>query len=233
MSALVLQVMNLIADALVFIFVGYFFIEYKNREQDLKKKENKVDADYHQVVDTALSKERKILEDATSEADKIITDAKVLNADSKELVNQALQKMVVAMQQEVTDEANNFLKSYQVSIQQLSMQSIYNYQSITKGLEIDLQKIADDLKVNLVNISNGLQADLAKQINEFHTTLLPAMQKELDEYKNIRFKQADKTINEVIQRVGVELLNKSITVEDHKTLMVEALEKAKKEGVFD
>jgi hypothetical protein len=82
-------------------------------------------------------------------------------------------------------------------------------------------------------MAKGLGVDLQKQIKDFHESLLPGLEKELEIYKQVRFKQADQTITEVVQKVAQEILNKSLTVSDHQAIMLEALEKAKKEGVFD
>jgi hypothetical protein len=77
-----------------------------------------------------------------------------------------------------------------------------------------------------------MEAELQKQTATFRDSLLPQMEQELDEYKKIRLQQADRTITQVIQEVSQEILNKSISLDDHQRLLIEALEKAKKEGVF-
>jgi hypothetical protein len=59
------------------------------------------------------------------------------------------------------------------------------------------------------------------------------MQKELDGYKQSRINQIEQMISRVIQEASQEILNKSISVDDHQKLLMESLEKAKKEGVFD
>jgi vacuolar-type H+-ATPase subunit H len=233
MPAQMFEIIHLVADILIFAFVGYFFLVFRRREEDLKLKESKADTQYHQVVDNALNKERKILDDATVEADKIINDARYVNRDLGEKVNQALLKMVTDIQTDAVNASNNFLNSYQSSLGQLSVQSLSNYQNISKALETDLQKFARDLETALAEMAKGLGTDLQKQIKDFHESLLPALEKELEAYKQMRIKQADQTITEVVQRVAQEVLNKSLTIPDHQALLTEALEKAKKEGVFD
>jgi len=224
---------TLAADCLIFVFVGYFFLVFRKREAELKKRESKADTEYHAVVDNALNKERKILDDATSEADKIVNDAKYVNREISEKVNQALQKMVVDIQKDATDSATNFLGKYQEALKQMSGQSLSGYQKITRDMETDLQNFAGELEAALKNMGLSLGVDLQNQIKNFHESLLPGLEKELEAYKQLRLKQADQTINQVIQRVSQEILNKSMTISDHQALMTEALERAKKEGVFD
>lgn len=210
MLAQAFQIVTLIADVVIFIFVGYYLLEFRVKEKELDKKEEKIDTNYHQVVDNALSKERKILEDATNEANVIITGAQYITTDSKKAVDHALEQMVVDINKESATTAQNFMTSYQTSLQQLANQSLAEYQNIMKGLE----------------------ADLKKQVKDFHDSLLPDLKKELDEYKEVRMQQAEQLITAIIRKVSQEVLNKSISLEDHQALLIESLERAKKEGIF-
>jgi flagellar biosynthesis/type III secretory pathway protein FliH len=74
---------------------------------------------------------------------------------------------------------------------------------------------------------------MQSQMQNFRDSLLPQMQKELDAYKQQRFSEADKTINKIIQDIAQKVLNKSLSLEDHQNLIIESLEKSRKEGVFE
>lgn len=209
MSAL-LQILSIYANLSVIVFIIYYFWNFQGRDKELRKKEGKIDSEYHQIVDNALTKERKILEDATNEANVIITGAQYITNDSKKTIDHALDQMVAEVQKESSDTANNFLNTYQASLQQLANQSLSEYQGIMKSLEADLQK----------------------QIKDFHDSLLPNLKKELDDYKEIRMKETEQLITAIVRKVSQEVLNKSLSLEDHQQLLIESLEKAKKEGVF-
>ena len=222
MPALLFQIVTLSADLLIFIFFGYYFLKFARKEKEIEKKETKIDADYHRVVDDALARERKILDDATTEshhlvedattqADHIITGAEYVSSASKETVNQALQKMVLSIEKEAIDTAQTFARSYQASLTQLSASSLNDFQTVVKSLELDLQK----------------------QSSAFHETLFMQMKQELEEYKKERMKQTDALITRIIQKASQEIFNKTIPLADHEALVLAALEKAKKEGVFD
>lgn len=185
--------------------------EIETRETDLQKKEVKLDSDYHQVVDSTLSKERKIIDDATKQASAILSNTKYVSDASKTTVDQALQRMISAIQQDTAQSSNEILTKYKNYLQQTSGKSLENLNLVTKEFETDLQK----------------------QLGEFKKTLLPQLQKELEVYKTKRFQQADKVIEKVIQEVSQIVFSKSISLEDHKNLILESLERARKEGVFD
>jgi hypothetical protein len=211
MPNLPFQVITFIADLAILIFVIYYFRKLGVKEKELEQKENKIDTQYHQVVDDALTKERKILAYATSESDEIIAQAKHVNQGVKDEVNQALQMMVVDIQKQAHDAALTFTNNYQSSLTQLSQQSLGQFQKISQDLQLDLKN----------------------QIKQFHESLLPNLEKELSEYKKTRLQQIDTTVSQIIQKASQEIINKSISLDDHKELVLKSLEIAKKEGVFD
>lgn len=206
-----MQILSLVVDATVILFAVYFFLRIRSKEKELQQKEGKIDSEYHEIVNTALARERKILDDATNEADKIISEAKYFNRGSTEEVNKALQMMVVDVQREATTAASNFLSDYQASLNQVSVKSLGGFENVVKELE----------------------SDLRSQVKNFNEALLPGLEKELAEYKRIRMEQVDKSVRRIVQISAQEILNKAISLDDHEELVIAALERAKKEGVFD
>src|SRR5215469_11201570 len=93
LPATLFQILTIAADLVLFLFVWYYIWELRSKEKAIEKERLKTDTNFHHVVDEALSKERKILDDATKEASKIITDTKFLANDSQQTVGQALEKM--------------------------------------------------------------------------------------------------------------------------------------------
>lgn len=205
------QTMSLTADLVLFLFVGSYMMKLYSREKELEKREKKADTEYHQVVDDALSKERRILEDATTEANQIISETEFVSQASKDSIDAALDQMKKDIQNETQAAAHNFRTSYQHELQKLTNQSLHDFQ----------------------NISKELQDALHKQVSEFHTSMLPALEKELDSYKQARIKQTEQMIKGIIQKVSQDVLSKSISLDDHQKLLIDSLDKAKREGMFD
>jgi hypothetical protein len=210
MPILPIEIFIIVINLIIFIFCGYYLLKIRNKEIDLEKKTGIVDANYHQIVDNALTKERRILDDATQEAGKIIVDAQYVKKSAEEAVDKALRQMMTNVQNESTKTAGNFINSYNSSLQGLSNNSINDFKTTTKTMEDNLQK----------------------QMDEFRNSLLPNLEKELDNYKQVRLKQSEESITKIIQLAAEEIFNKSIPIEDHQKLLFDCLEKAKAEGVF-
>lgn len=211
MPELLIQIITLVTNIILVSFVSYYLLSMRAKEKKIRDREQQTDAKYHHIVDEALAKERKILDDATHEADQIITGANYIKQDSQESIDKTLKLIVQELQKDSLDTSKAFMESYTASLQSISHQSVQDFQGTVKQLQTDLQR----------------------QIATFHQSLLPNLEKELDEYKQMRLKQTDQMITRVVQKTSQEVLNKTIPMEDHHALMTEALEKAKKEGVFN
>jgi F0F1-type ATP synthase membrane subunit b/b' len=218
MPNLPLQLATFIADCVVIFFTVYFIAkitkrekQLEERERELAKKEGKIDIDYHQVVDNALTKERKILEDAVSQSKVIIANTQYVSHDSKTIIDKALTEMVIDIKKDSSDIGRQFIDNYKYFLNKVSATSLTDFQNIAKQFGVNLDV----------------------QIKDFSKNLLPNLEKEIEAYKQERIKGVNKTIERIIQSVSQKALNKSIPVSDHSDLILEALEKAKKEGIFD
>jgi len=244
MSNQLFQMISLITDGVLFFFVIFYLFTLGRKEKKFDEKEQKLNTEYHQIVENAIARHRKILDDATMESaqiigaashqaeqiiagtqyisqiakvtidqamQKLVVEAQTISTNSQLSLDQSSQKLVVDVQKEAFDTARDLMNTYSTTLKQSSNASVTNFQNIIKQMEIDLQK----------------------QIKEFRDTMLPKMESDLEEYKQIRLKQTEVMVNKIIQRASQEILKKSLTLDDHEKLMIESLEKAKMEGVFE
>ncbi len=206
-----MQFATIVGDLLVFIFFLTYIFRLREKEKLLTKNEEQQTPTITTSLMMQIAKERKILEDAAYEANQIIAGTKYVATSTKDAMDLALKKMEGSMQNEANTTSGEFTKSYAASLQQVAKQSLADFQNVTKTMEEELQK----------------------QTREFRDSLLPQLEKDLDDYKKLRLQQADRTVTHIIQEVSQQILNKSLPLEDHQRLLLEALEKAKKQGVFD
>lgn len=203
-------ILTLASTILVSLLVIFYFFSLHGREKELEKKESAVDTDYHHVVDEALSKERKIIDDATAEAGQIITQSKYLTTQSQKEVSDAIKIVITEIQRQGSNISREFASEYTNSLRGLTSESLKEFQIIM----------------------TQLQTDLKKQNKEFQDTLLPEIQKEVESYKKARMQEVDQAVTGIVQKASQEIFNKSISMEDHQTVVTQSLEKAKKEGLF-
>ena len=207
----IFQVITIVADLIIFLFAGYYFLELRSKEKKIEDTETKVDTNYHQIVDDALSKERKILEDAAMEADRIVTNAQYVQQTTKEAIDQALSELVKQIQRESVETATKFMEDYSTSLKQIATTSLTDFK----------------------DVSLGLQTDLQQQIKSFRESLLPNLEKELEQYRATRLKETEEMVRKIVEKASQDVFNKSLSLDDHQKLLTDSLEKAKAEGVFD
>lgn len=244
MPNLLFQVITLVFNLVIVVFVVFYFLSLRKREQEVHKKENRIDNDYEQVVGNGMARERQILENAVNQSSqimnvathqanqilagtqyisqttkatldnavqKLVVDVENVSSSSKITLDQTLQKIATDVHREAFDAGKDMTGSYNASLKQLVTISLTGFQNVTNELELDLQK----------------------QIKDFRGTLLANLEKEIEEYKAAKIRRIDQASVGVAQRVAQEVLNKSLTMEDHQKLVIQSLEHAKKEGVFD
>lgn len=204
-------VLTIASNILIITLVLYYFFSVRNKEKKLEKEQNEADANYHHVVDDALSKERKILDDATNQANQILTQSKYLTNDSQKEINNAIGYVVANIQKEGEIITRSFTTEYTAALKNTSGTSLSEFQ----------------------NIMSQLQVDLKKQIDDFHNALLPKIEQELETYKKARMQQVDKAAVDIAQKASQEIFNKTISMSDHQNAVIQSLERAKKEGIFD
>jgi len=211
MPDLPVVILTLLADATIFIFVGYYFFRMRQKEMEIDKREGKFDRDYHEIVDSALAKERKILEDATATADQIIAKAKEINQTVTTDIAKALDSMSSETQKEALITSRKFGEEYQKILSGLSRQSTNDFEAVFK-----------EMKTGMLT-----------QIEEFQKSTVPILKKEVEEYKKLKMEEVDKKAVAMAQKAAEEIFNKSLPLEDQQNLVIAALEKAKKEGLFE
>ena len=211
---------------------------------EIDKREDKVDSDYREVVDNGMAREKQILDNAVNQSNQImqiathqanqilagtqyisqttkatldtamqrmVVDVSTVSSNSKMTLDQALQKIVIDVHAEAFNAGNAFTASYQASLKQITTLSLSGFQNVTSELELLLQQ----------------------QIRDFRQNLLVNLEKEIETYKTAKMHRIEQASNGIVQKVAQEILNKSLSLEDHQNLVIKSLERAKKDGLFD
>lgn len=229
MPTLLFQIVTILFNIVILLFLGYYIQKIYDKEKKLDQKEKKIDADYHKVVDNALTRERQIISDATHEADQIIKGAHHVSDESKKSVEEALSRMVADIQKQAMEANKEFIDRYHESLKELVNSSLADYQGVSKQTQSELQTSLS----NFQRTTKSMESDLQIRIKTFQESVIPKMEKELEEMKRARMVEAERRIVKIIQTASQDVLNKTISPEDHEKLIIESLEKAKMESVFD
>ena len=158
-----------------------------------------------------------LLDETRNRAVKIIEDANLFSQDTKESFNKQL-----------TSATSDFVKLYGNALNDLKAKNIEIFQNISKNIEIstlsEIKKFKEIIEQETIDSEKMVKQ---KVEHEYNLT-----KKSIGDYKEAQIKKIDAEITAIIQRVSEIVLGKAISLTDHEQLIINALEEAKKEGVF-
>src|SRR5216683_2978384 len=180
------------------------------------------------LLEQAHEKAQEIITLANKQAAEILASSKTYESNS----NQALKDKLAELEKQqasVFAKASEDMKlAYQNMITQIQEQDINTLKSMTKDIESDVladfKEFRDVLEKETINSEKIVKG----KIDEEYLT----MEKDLEEYKNQKYQKVDEDIYKILYRVSEMVLNQGISYDKHKELVIEALETAKKEQVF-
>ena len=135
--------------------------------------------------------------------------------------NQEIQRVLSEFSQQITKETSNLSKFT------LDTQNKISEEAKNKILELNQAAEKEFIKIQETNLKVSTQ--ISQSIRETLTKKVQETEKEIDNYKKERFEEIDRKIYQMLGEVAKKTLGKAIDLSTHEKLVMEALEKAKKE----
>jgi hypothetical protein len=213
--------------ALVFLMGGEMLVALWTIWRLAKKISEIKKQEIHQK-ETLIKKEEEILEQSREKARRIIEEAMISASriEKNAKINQEeLEKIIRGRLEEVADRV---MQSYQNQLEKAKNKDIEIYNNISKGIEKDLSKHTESLK----NILAKQTIDSQQIVNQKLEKAYQSMIGEVEQYRQIRLSKVEEQMLEIIRKVSEDVLGKAISLVDHQQLIINSLEKAKKENIF-
>ena len=99
---------------------------------------------------------------------------------------------------------------------------------MTKDIESDVLADFNEFRASLEKETINSEKFVKEKIDEEYLIL----QKELEGYKKEQYRKIDQDIYKILYRVSEMVMSQGIPFDKHKQLVLEALDRAKKEQVF-
>lgn len=221
---------------ILFIFItivlvtGFFLIRtiYKQEQAFEKKREGEF-SDYQKVLTEAHTKAEHIIAEAASEATKMSQESDEYTKQIHQNIDAACKEIIEKNIAALDSSSHVMLTAYQSYLQ--SLKTKYEREldtlltTIQTTTQTDFTTLQKDIKEKMIGSENGVSKKIA---DEFATT-----QMEINEYKRHKMQEVNKNIDKMILKVAEEVLGQAIPLSQHHQLIVEALEKAQQEGMFE
>ena len=144
------------------------------------------------------------------------------------------------LEEAVNQEVKKNIRELKDNFQKTSEQIVKTYKSQFENGNQEIQKVISELSRQAAdetkNTSEALLNELSQKFNEIYRSTKSTLnnrvietEKEIENYKKERFKEVDRKIYQILGEIAKKTIGKAVDLSDHEKLVMEALEKAKKE----
>jgi len=212
---------------LVFLLGGEMFVALWAIFRLTKKMTEMKKQEIH-LKENLAEKENKILRQAQDKAGNIIEDAIVTASKMEKGAKINQEELEKILREKLEEVADRVMQSYQTQLEKAKEKDIEMFNRVSKGIEDDLNLHTENLKNILAKQTVESQEIVTQKLDSAYETMLV----EVEEYRSERLAKVDEQIYQILQNVTEKVLGKTLSLDKHQDLIIQALEKAKKENIF-
>jgi F0F1-type ATP synthase membrane subunit b/b' len=207
--------------------------------EDFGKKVIKQNSEYQDTLTKLVDEEKLAIQLIESKASKSVDDfSKAI--DQKTSTYQTYLEGVIENEKLTIDRIDQVAKKQVDDLNSAIVQKIVDYQiylqkfledekgTVSRIEEVAIQGIVD-MNKKVTEKTLSLQESLEKQVNDEFASARAEIQK----YKQDEIVKIQQNVGRMVNKMAGELLGKTIKPEDQEKLLIEALEQAKSEGLFN
>ncbi|GEM_PF-4579713 len=213
---------------LLFGGVFMYFVFFSKQEHELEQNQKQLYKKSGKILKDAHKKAGSILRQTAEKASKMLAQSSYLNDEIHQDFDNTLQHIANQDLSHLGRENQSFMQDYHKSLEQIKqeyMEQLHEVvQQIKESSESEMQGYRDSLRQETIDA----QQIVGQKINEE----FEKSQREIQVYKQKQIDQIDKSIQSKVDDIAKKVFGKAISAELHEKLIIEALEEAKKKGVF-
>lgn len=219
----ILSIVQILPEPIIGVFfvliiatLAYFLYAYWKETKIIDTEEETLSA-YQRIIRQAHQQARDIIKQASSQAKHILTDTQFIKSHAAKELDRDMAK-----------EAAAILQSYQEALEQVTQEAVAEMKNAANSInqvgtnEVDAYR--ESLKKELVVHKDALDKMVADEFAKARS--------EVEAYKKDQMGKVDKAVSKVVVTIVEKVLGRMISTEDHEELVLQALEQAKKDGLF-
>lgn len=219
------MIIYLIGSLLLLLGVGLLYFLYRTKEEGISRSAYKKSK---KVIEKANAQANDILTKASEKAKEILFETEYVKEDLVKHTEEDLNRISQTSVQVLEGESKEFEKQYQILFNEMRNAYTKKAGSILENIEGVADSELDDFRELLRKETVAVQAYISrKTIEEFE-----GAKRDITTYKEEKLEEVSKNINTLILRVAKDVLGEAIPLHEHEKLVTQALERAKKEGIF-
>ena len=171
-----------------------------------------------ELVDSARRKSLKLVQEANSKAQVILAQAGDISEESKTNIDRALQEL--ATKQE------DILNQTSIELKDIGLHTIENAaKEIEKGVLAEVSQFEDIVHKETVESEKLVEEKVNKDYQK--------VKEEIQKYRDEEMAKTDQSVFNVLKDVSTQVLGHALSMEEHRDLVLDALEEAKKRNLFE
>lgn len=209
--------------------LALFIHHVLKREHEFQEKERATFSQYEEIIKRAHEQAADILDKTVTTSEHLLSNVRGTNETIATDFDKVLQAIANKQIQAINNEAAMLKKGYQDRISQMETTIDHNTDTMIQSAETNLDKQLAAFTQNLMVHASKSEQMIGTKTQE----MLKQVESEVTEYKKKKLATVDSAILQLIQKTYQEILGRTIPQEVNQQLILEALEKTKKEGVFN
>lgn len=220
-------ILSVILLVIVLSYIGIFkklYLAEKEIEKLKRDEEKKEEA----ALEKTQKKANEIIERANSDASQIINKTLAFDKKSKEAFEENLNKISRTYENAFKKSADESLTNSLKLLKSANEENVNLIREISKDIKKYAGGQVEDFKKILLSETVDSQKIIGQKIEESYGET----QEEIKKYRQKKFAAIDNDIYEIIENVTKIAMGKSLSLNEHEDLIMEALNKAKEEAVL-
>lgn len=177
------------------------------------------------IIEEAHEKANKILTDAENRANEIIYKSEYIKTDFVKNLEGSLATLEDSALKVFKDTSAEFYTKYKEVLDRENADNLSKIhetlESIKKISESQLEEFSKSLKKESLDSQVFISTKIQEQLDQVN--------KEIDEYKKKHMGIINSSINTIVEKVAERAIGRSLQIEDHEKLVLEAFDEAKKD----
>jgi F0F1-type ATP synthase membrane subunit b/b' len=178
------------------------------------------------ALDEAREKAHEIISAANDRAREIISQTEMLKQKTLEAGGEIESKLLAEQGKELERARAQIFEEYKKTLDNLYRENVNLFKTISKDIEEKAASEIRDFKEILEKETVASQKIVGEKIEDRYKEV----ERELEEYKNTELAKVKENINKIIQNAAMAAIGKSLNIEAHEELALDALREAIEEN---
>jgi F0F1-type ATP synthase membrane subunit b/b' len=212
--------------SLVLFFYSFYRLKKSNEKLNIIGSDE--DKRWKELEVKAQNDYQEIISEANKRASEIIAQATAVNHDSIKAFDDSVAKMIQNQKSNIEQKSEEISKKHEDEINELNNNIIKLLINVYKEIEIATRADLENYKA----VIKQQTFEAEKIAQERMKTEYEKLEKEIAEKKQERLKQLENNIYKILNNISKDIIGKSLDLTSHEELIINSMEKAKKEGVI-